>query len=223
MAMNTVNKLWAKSDPRYSLWKHLLDTAAVSLALPNPVARFGWTDEQTALLVGLHDIGEADASFQYRNCSAVSPGSADDRPGRGHRRDGTGAEKTGTGSSQRPSRLCGGNARFCGTGQPVTQYRAGEFSQELVDARFSRIGRICRIAASNPLDNVSAPLRFASCSSPPGNRRRTLLFVMRASCGSTDRIRGRPCVCTDSNDADLVPQPRKLARAKQKSGGHKKK
>ncbi|MDA1143000.1 MAG: CRISPR-associated helicase Cas3', partial [Planctomycetota bacterium] len=58
--------LWAKSSPRHPLWKHLLDTAAISLALPNPVASFGWLDEQTALMVGLHDIGKADSSFQHQ-------------------------------------------------------------------------------------------------------------------------------------------------------------
>ncbi len=56
--------LWAKSEPYHPLWKHLLDVAAVSFALPNPLERFGWNKAQTALIVGLHDIGKADAAFQ---------------------------------------------------------------------------------------------------------------------------------------------------------------
>jgi len=56
--------LWAKSDPKHALWKHLLDAAAVSLALPNPLSSFGWDDAQVALVVGLHDVGKADAAFQ---------------------------------------------------------------------------------------------------------------------------------------------------------------
>lgn len=58
--------LWAKSEPSHSLWKHLLDAAAVSLALPNPLARWGWTPGQVALIVGLHDVGKADAGFQHQ-------------------------------------------------------------------------------------------------------------------------------------------------------------
>ena len=57
-------KLWAKSKPQHALWKHMLDVAAVSLALPNPLKKNGWSDEQTALVVGLHDVGKADAAFQ---------------------------------------------------------------------------------------------------------------------------------------------------------------
>ena len=58
--------LWAKSDPYHPLWKHIFDTAAVSLCLANPLARWGWTPEQVALFVGLHDIGKADAGFQHQ-------------------------------------------------------------------------------------------------------------------------------------------------------------
>jgi CRISPR-associated endonuclease/helicase Cas3 len=58
--------LWAKSDPYHPLWKHLLDAAAVSLALPNPLERWGWSPEQVALIVGLHDIGKAEAGFQHQ-------------------------------------------------------------------------------------------------------------------------------------------------------------
>jgi len=64
--IDLIGVLWAKSGPRYPLWKHLLDTAAVSLALANPVSSFGWTDKQTAFLVGLHDIGKSDARFQHQ-------------------------------------------------------------------------------------------------------------------------------------------------------------
>ncbi len=58
--------LWAKSKPRHPLWKHLLDTSAVSLALPTPAVNFGWDAKVTAFLVGLHDIGKADSYFQHR-------------------------------------------------------------------------------------------------------------------------------------------------------------
>lgn len=58
--------LWAKSDPYHPLWKHLLDAAAVSLALPNPMRRERWGDEQVAFIVGLHDVGKADGAFQHQ-------------------------------------------------------------------------------------------------------------------------------------------------------------
>jgi len=58
--------LWAKSNPRHPLWKHMLDASAVSLALSPPVISFGWTPEVTAFLVGLHDVGKADSCFQHQ-------------------------------------------------------------------------------------------------------------------------------------------------------------
>ena len=58
--------LWAKSEPRHPLWKHLLDASAISLTLPSPAINFGWKAEATALLVGLHDIGKADCCFQHQ-------------------------------------------------------------------------------------------------------------------------------------------------------------
>jgi len=58
--------LWAKSKPRHPLWKHLLDGSAVSLALSPPVVDLGWSAEETALLVGLHDIGKAHSQFQHQ-------------------------------------------------------------------------------------------------------------------------------------------------------------
>lgn len=58
--------LWAKSDPFHPLWKHLLDAAAVSLALPNPMKREGWSQEQVAWVIGLHDVGKADGGFQHQ-------------------------------------------------------------------------------------------------------------------------------------------------------------
>ncbi len=58
--------LWAKSTPRHPLWKHMLDTAAVSMALPSPLLTFGWPAQAVALLVALHDIGKADATFQHQ-------------------------------------------------------------------------------------------------------------------------------------------------------------
>lgn len=61
--------LWAKSNPRHPLWKHLLDSAAVSLALTPPLADLGWTPSMIAFIVGLHDIGKADSYFQHQQFS----------------------------------------------------------------------------------------------------------------------------------------------------------
>jgi len=58
--------LWAKSDPYHKLWKHMLDAAAVSLALRNPLEKVGWSPEQVAWVVGMHDVGKADAQFQHQ-------------------------------------------------------------------------------------------------------------------------------------------------------------
>lgn len=58
--------LWAKSDPPHPLWKHLLDAAAVALALPFPMRNTTWTQEMIAFLTGIHDIGKADSCFQHR-------------------------------------------------------------------------------------------------------------------------------------------------------------
>jgi CRISPR-associated endonuclease/helicase Cas3 len=58
--------LWAKSQPYHPLWKHMLDTAAVSLALPNPMEKEGWSAETTGWVVALHDVGKADACFQHQ-------------------------------------------------------------------------------------------------------------------------------------------------------------
>lgn len=58
--------LWAKSQPRHALWKHLLDAAAVSLALPSAAGDLGLDDNEVAFLVGLHDIGKASPQFQHR-------------------------------------------------------------------------------------------------------------------------------------------------------------
>ena len=58
--------LWAKSVPRHPLWKHMLDAAAVSLALRFPIPDSGWTDEAIAFLTGLHDVGKADSCFQHQ-------------------------------------------------------------------------------------------------------------------------------------------------------------
>ena len=59
--------LWAKSDPKHELWRHLLDAAAVSLALPNPLERDGWSKELLAWVVGMHDVGKADPAFQRQH------------------------------------------------------------------------------------------------------------------------------------------------------------
>ena len=66
MPEGDVNCLWAKSNPRHPLWKHMLDASAVSLALSPPVISFGWTPEASAFLVGLHDVGKADSCFQHQ-------------------------------------------------------------------------------------------------------------------------------------------------------------
>lgn len=64
--LSRISALWAKSDPHHLLWKHLLDAAAVSLALQNPMEWSGWTREQVAWVVGLHDVGKADGGFQHQ-------------------------------------------------------------------------------------------------------------------------------------------------------------
>jgi len=64
--LNSYRVLWAKSKPYHPLWKHLLDAVAVSLTMPNPLAKLDWKPEQVALIVGLHDVGKADASFQHQ-------------------------------------------------------------------------------------------------------------------------------------------------------------
>jgi len=63
--------LWAKSKPRHALWKHLLDAAAVSLALSHSMAAFGWNPAQTALIVGLHDIGKVDTFCRHSSAFAA--------------------------------------------------------------------------------------------------------------------------------------------------------
>ncbi|MFA5064066.1 MAG: CRISPR-associated helicase Cas3' [Dehalococcoidia bacterium] len=65
-SQTSILQLWAKSNPRHPLWKHMLDTAAVSLSLPNPLSAFGWNDLHSALVTGLHDIGKADPYFQHQ-------------------------------------------------------------------------------------------------------------------------------------------------------------
>jgi CRISPR-associated endonuclease/helicase Cas3 len=57
--------LWAKSRPRHALWKHLLDAAAVSLALPPLPGSAGLSQAEVALFVGLHDVGKASPQFQH--------------------------------------------------------------------------------------------------------------------------------------------------------------
>jgi CRISPR-associated endonuclease/helicase Cas3 len=64
--LGNVKKLWAKSCPRHPLWKHMLDAAAVSFALYDSLRDFPLSKEQTAFLVGLHDIGKADPFFQHQ-------------------------------------------------------------------------------------------------------------------------------------------------------------
>lgn len=88
--------LWGKTDKAdpnrfHPLLYHMLDVAAVSLALPNPVARDGWSPRQIAYLVGLHDIGKADGRFQHQvealsgNLEKMGFGKSDDAPCRHER------------------------------------------------------------------------------------------------------------------------------------------
>lgn len=63
----TTASLWAKSDPPYPLWRHLLDVAAVARRLltylPLPAS---FDDSLAAALIGLHDVGKADPLFQLK-------------------------------------------------------------------------------------------------------------------------------------------------------------
>ncbi len=72
--MEAWQELWAKSEPRHPLWRHQLDTVAVSLELRNPLLREEWSAQQLALVVALHDIGKADASFQHQTGGSLSEG-----------------------------------------------------------------------------------------------------------------------------------------------------
>jgi CRISPR-associated endonuclease/helicase Cas3 len=74
MLSEAARALWAKSDPRHELWRHLLDIAAVSRALiplfwrDSPIPdRWVW------LLVAFHDVGKADALFQMKAPDAIDP------------------------------------------------------------------------------------------------------------------------------------------------------
>jgi len=65
-AEDSFKVLWAKSQPRHALWKHLLDAAAVSLALPSVGTHMGLSETEVAFLVALHDVGKASPQFQHR-------------------------------------------------------------------------------------------------------------------------------------------------------------
>ncbi len=62
----SVKCLWAKSDPRHPLWKHMLDSAAVSLVLSFHCQICDLSPEAVSFVVGIHDIGKADAAFQHQ-------------------------------------------------------------------------------------------------------------------------------------------------------------
>ena len=61
-------RTWAKSEPVYPLWSHLLDVAAVATELldvfPPPQ---GFPARVLCALIGLHDIGKADPLFQLKD------------------------------------------------------------------------------------------------------------------------------------------------------------
>lgn len=61
------SRVWAKSEPVYPLWRHLLDVAAVARELmevfPPPA---GLPPDYLATVLGLHDIGKADPLFQLK-------------------------------------------------------------------------------------------------------------------------------------------------------------
>lgn len=67
MAASHYKILWAKSNPRHALWKHLLDVAAVSIALPPMPDGSILSPEEMAFLVGLHDVGKANPRFQHQD------------------------------------------------------------------------------------------------------------------------------------------------------------
>lgn len=59
--------LWAKSDPVYPLWCHLLDVAAVAIELQTAFPmRGGPSPSLLSALTGLHDVGKADPLFQLK-------------------------------------------------------------------------------------------------------------------------------------------------------------
>jgi CRISPR-associated endonuclease/helicase Cas3 len=74
-------QLWAKSEPYHPLWCHLLDVSAVCAAL---LPRFGGIEELPkewlVYLVGLHDVGKADARFQGK-APELAVGLVVDTPG----------------------------------------------------------------------------------------------------------------------------------------------
>jgi len=72
MLLEQAKSLWAKSDPRHELWRHLLDIAAVAKALiprfwPDSPIPTGWL----CFLIALHDVGKADPLFQGKALEAV--------------------------------------------------------------------------------------------------------------------------------------------------------
>lgn len=75
MLSEQARALWAKSEPRHELWRHLLDIAAVAKALaprfwPDAPLPVGWL----CFLIALHDIGKADPLFQSKALKAVDAG-----------------------------------------------------------------------------------------------------------------------------------------------------
>jgi len=62
-----LNALWAKSQPYHPLWKHALDTAAVSLALCSSIGDFEWESKLISFLAAIHDLGKIDPYFQHRD------------------------------------------------------------------------------------------------------------------------------------------------------------
>jgi hypothetical protein len=53
----------------------MVDAAAVSLALPPMMSDGGFSPNEIAFLVGLHDVGKANPQFQHK-VAGLSPGIA---------------------------------------------------------------------------------------------------------------------------------------------------
>jgi len=69
---NEIKVLWAKSKPYHPLWKHILDTAAVSTVLYNYWESFEWENKLISFFAANHDIGKIDPYFQHNDSQLSS-------------------------------------------------------------------------------------------------------------------------------------------------------